>query len=294
LRRLVATDATAATPASGEPVPRPPRVIDGAGAPTSGLPRPAPAAGLDRLPPVGRPFMRVALTRLDALVSLVGELVIARNRLETHVRGLERTPGPPASSRSRMTAVVKDLDRTRPPGRTPLGPAGPGDGSPVEAATLAGLFADLDLDRGDDVDFLAGRLDEISADVAEVQSELGAAIRTLAGDAAASQQLMSKLRGEGTRTRMVPVGAVFARLRPPLRETARAVGKAVLLATGGETVELDGAIVEQIADPLLHLVQNAVVHGIESAEERRARGKPRDGTVKLAAYPRGGAVCIEV
>src|SRR5262249_55871463 len=133
LRRLVATDEAAATPAGGEPAPRPPRVVDGAGAPASGLPRAAPAAGLDPLPPVGRPFMRVALTGLDALVSLVGELVIARNRLETHVRGLERIHGQLASSRSRMTAVVKDLDRTRLPGRSPMGPAGPGDGPPVEA-----------------------------------------------------------------------------------------------------------------------------------------------------------------
>jgi chemosensory pili system protein ChpA (sensor histidine kinase/response regulator) len=294
LRRLVATDEAALTPAGREPAPSPPRVVDGAGAPRGGLPRPAPAAGFDRLPPVSRPFVRVALTRLDALASLVGELVIARNRLETHVRGLERIHGQLASSRSSMTVLVKDLDRTRLPGRSPIAPAGPGDGPPVEAATLAGLFADLDLDRGDDVAFLSRRLNEISADVAEVQSELGAAIRTLTGDAAATQQLMSKLRGEVTRTRMVPVGAVFARLRPPLSETARAVGKAVLLATGGDSVELDGAIVEQIADPLLHLVQNAVVHGIESADERRARGKPPDGCVKLSAYPRGGSVCIEV
>jgi len=78
------------------------------------------------------------------------------------------------------------------------------------------------------------------------------------------------------------------------KEAARAAGKQVRVETLGETVELDTSVIEQIVDPLLHLVQNAIGHGIESAAERRALGKPPIGAVTLSAAHQGGAVVLEV
>src|SRR5581483_9783686 len=233
--------------------------------------------------------IRVAIERLDAVAELTGELVLARNRLDPQLRQLERLRSLLAASRSRIAGVVKDFERTRhrhgpPPDR---GAVAPPEGPPD-------LFGDLELDRYDDADLLARSLAEISADLGEVHGELGAAARALTSEAGTLQQLTGRLRAEITRTRMVPVSTLFARLRPQFREAARAAGKSVVLTLGDQGVELDTAIVEQLADPLLHLMQNAIVHGIEPEDERLAAGKPLHGTVRLSAAHRGGVVCLEV
>src|SRR5262249_8066791 len=79
-----------------------------------------------------------------------------------------------------------------------------------------------------------------------------------------------------------------------VREAARAAGKTVTLELSGETVEMDNTIIEQIADPLLHLIQNAITHGVETEDERLAQGKPAAGTLRVRAYHKSGAVDVEV
>ncbi|MBB1161709.1 chemotaxis protein CheW [Aquariibacter albus] len=94
--------------------------------------------------------------------------------------------------------------------------------------------------------------------------------------------------------RMIPMGTVFSRFPRMLRDLAAKLGKEVELLTVGEATELDKGLVEKITDPLTHLVRNACDHGIESPEERRARGKPEQGTITLAASHQGGSIVIEV
>jgi chemosensory pili system protein ChpA (sensor histidine kinase/response regulator) len=92
----------------------------------------------------------------------------------------------------------------------------------------------------------------------------------------------------------VPVGKLFARFPRRVRELAGSTGRAVRLEVAGESVEVDNAVIEQIADPVLHLIQNAVVHGIETEAERLVRDKPPEGRIALTAYQRGGAMFVEV
>jgi two-component system, chemotaxis family, sensor kinase CheA len=94
--------------------------------------------------------------------------------------------------------------------------------------------------------------------------------------------------------RLLPMATIFARLERVVRDLARASGKEAGLFLEGGEVELDRRIVEQLADPLLHLLRNAVDHGIESPGQRAALGKPRAGTIRVSARPRGGLVEIEV
>ena len=93
---------------------------------------------------------------------------------------------------------------------------------------------------------------------------------------------------------MVPIGRLFARFTRPAREAARAAGKSVALQLSGEAVEVDNAVIEQIADPLLHLVRNAIDHGIETDEERHAAGKSARATVSLSAFHQGSFVHVQV
>jgi two-component system chemotaxis sensor kinase CheA len=96
------------------------------------------------------------------------------------------------------------------------------------------------------------------------------------------------------RTRMQPVGTLLARLPRLVRDVARECGKHVTLETDGDSTELDKTLVEAIKDPLLHLVRNAIDHGLERPEVRQARGKPLEGKLRIVAYHEGGQVHLEV
>jgi two-component system chemotaxis sensor kinase CheA len=94
--------------------------------------------------------------------------------------------------------------------------------------------------------------------------------------------------------RMVAIGETFGRFQRVVRDVARELGKQVRFETAGGETELDKAMVDRIADPLMHLVRNALDHGIETPEERRAQGKPAEGTLRLRAFHDSGSVVIEV
>ncbi len=94
--------------------------------------------------------------------------------------------------------------------------------------------------------------------------------------------------------RMVSVGPLFARFSRVVRDISRASGKQIRLDIAGEKTELDKRMIDELGDPLVHLVRNSADHGIESPEEREAVGKPRQGVVTLEAFHRGNSIVIEV
>lgn len=105
-----------------------------------------------------------------------------------------------------------------------------------------------------------------------------------------SRDLQEQVMG----VRMVPVDATFNRFRRVVRDTATELGKQVNLVMEGTETELDKNVIEQLADPLKHLVRNAVDHGIEMPDTRRAAGKPEAGTLTLRASQREGNIVIEI
>jgi two-component system chemotaxis sensor kinase CheA len=94
--------------------------------------------------------------------------------------------------------------------------------------------------------------------------------------------------------RMVPIGQIFTRLSQVVRKYARDAGKDIDLQFSGEETQLDKLMIEDLADPLMHLIRNAIDHGIEPPEIRRNIGKPQQGVVKLTAFPKGNQVIITV
>jgi two-component system chemotaxis sensor kinase CheA len=108
------------------------------------------------------------------------------------------------------------------------------------------------------------------------------------------EKQLRDLRDSVMRVRMVPIGEVFERMQFVARDLARESGKLVKLEIAGENTEIDKLLVERMLDPLLHLVRNAVSHGIESPTEREAAGKPRAGVVRLRAVAEGESAVIEI
>ncbi len=96
------------------------------------------------------------------------------------------------------------------------------------------------------------------------------------------------------KTRMLPIGKVFNKFPRLVRDLSRELGKKVRLIIEGEDTELDKSIIEEIGDPLVHMIRNAVDHGIEPPEERIKKGKPEEGTIWLKAYNEGNMIVIEI
>ncbi len=106
--------------------------------------------------------------------------------------------------------------------------------------------------------------------------------------------LVEEIRDGSLELRMVPIGETFQRFQRVVRDVSQELGKDIRLEISGADTELDKTVVEKIADPLMHLVRNAMDHGIESAERRARLGKPAEGTVRLNAYHEAGSIVIEV
>ena len=108
------------------------------------------------------------------------------------------------------------------------------------------------------------------------------------------ERQLRDLREGVVRVRLVPVGEIFRRMPFVVRDLARESGARVTLALRGQETEIDKFLIERMMDPVLHLVRNAVSHGFESPEERRAAGKPETGTLTLSAASAGESVLLEI
>ena len=94
--------------------------------------------------------------------------------------------------------------------------------------------------------------------------------------------------------RMQPVRSVFARMPRLVRDIARRLGKNIRLVTSGDQTEVDKTVIEELADPITHMIRNAIDHGIEDAEVRRAAGKPEEATIELSASQRASNILITI
>ncbi|MGA2988892.1 MAG: Hpt domain-containing protein, partial [Candidatus Korobacteraceae bacterium] len=286
------------------------------------------AAG--RREPAGVPqskSVRIALERLDRMMNAVGELVVNRTRMLGRLQELEKLADVLNFSKGRMIDKISEFQDKYEFSRLNLSSlSGPAHKLPrrsllreekTEKAektaeviqypyrsgyssykhsfdTSLAEFSELEMDRYDDFGILSRSLTEISADITEVLTQLDGFVRRVDSDIDEFTKLAHRLQDEITQSRMVPIGNLYTRISRAVRDSAKAAGKRVELVLAGAETELDNNIVQQIADPLVHLVRNAVAHGIERAEERYNSGKPDIGTLAIRAYHRGNHIFIEV
>lgn len=105
---------------------------------------------------------------------------------------------------------------------------------------------------------------------------------------------LAELQGQVLEIRMIPIGQIFSRLGQVIRRYSKEMGKQIDLVLYGEDTEIDKHLAEEIVDPLMHIVRNAIDHGIELPEERKRAGKGETGTIMLKAFQRGNHVVVEV
>ncbi len=297
-------------------------------------PAPEAEAEVARQAPTAMPqskSVRIALDRLDQMMNAVGELVINRTRMLGRLAELERLADVLNFSKARMQDKITEFQEkyefsrlhlqpkaeawtpeTRHPafGRrsSDRSPFPPNWDEPQEQYPFRGgyssyaqkfdaslaEFSELEMDRYDDFNILARSLTEISADITEVLTQLDGFVRRVDGDIDEFTKLAHRLQDQITQARMVPIGNLYTRISRTVRDAANAARKHVELSLEGAETELDNNIIQQIADPLLHLVRNAVAHGLERPEERYQAGKADEGRVVVRAYHRGNHIYIEV
>jgi chemosensory pili system protein ChpA (sensor histidine kinase/response regulator) len=250
--------------------------------------------------------VRIALSRLDRMMNTVGELVINRTRMVGRVAELEKLVDTLSFSKERLQAKVAEFQEkyefNRISGTRLSAPwnAVPTPTPHMLSSVAAGEtsfwseFSDLEMDRYDDFNILSRSMTEISADVNEVLTQLEGFIGRVEGDIDEFSKLAHHLQDEITAARMVPIGTLHSRLSRAVRDAAKSAAKQVELELSGSETELDNNIIQQISDPLVHLVRNSVAHGIESPVDRLTAGKPETGKVELRAYHRGNHIYIEV
>jgi chemosensory pili system protein ChpA (sensor histidine kinase/response regulator) len=240
-------------------------------------------------------FVRVPIRRLDEIAKLVGELVIARTALE-----------------QRVTEFVRLLAEAR-PATERLGRVTDRLGIGFEASALAGSrtagafahaggdgptgsdgFDDLELDRYTEFHLLTRELTETTTDVQTVFGEFGHLLAEFDGQLTRQARLASEAEDKLMRLRMVPLATVVAKLHRTVRTAARTATKQAELLVEGERTGLDKTVLEAMSDPLLHLIRNAVDHGLEPTEVRLALGKAASGTIALRAAHEGNHVVLTI
>jgi two-component system chemotaxis sensor kinase CheA len=165
----------------------------------------------------------------------------------------------------------------------------------AEAAAAVSATIRVDLDRVDRMIDLVGEL--VINEAMLSQRVLEAGIARASGVAMALEELehlTREIQDSVMAIRAQPVRSVFQRMPRLVREVAAQTGKQVRLVTEGEGTEVDKTVIERIADPLTHMIRNAIDHGLESTERRIEAGKPAEGTVKLIALHRSGRIVLEV
>ncbi|MDR3639030.1 MAG: chemotaxis protein CheA [Isosphaeraceae bacterium] len=231
--------------------------------------------------------LRVDVDRLDQLMNLAGELVINRSRFYEIASGLEglfrdsSASFLTADTQDRLDSLTHDLEAfADQPAR-----AGAGGGTGTAGGALDRWIAQFRRLR-ENFKVIQDELDALQRGREQINA-LSEAIHQLA-------RVTDGIQKGVLDTRMVPIGPLFERFQRVVRDLRLLSHKEVSLHIEGEKTELDKRMIDELADPLIHLVRNSVDHGLETPDEREKAGKPRSGTVSLHASHRGNSVVIIV
>jgi chemosensory pili system protein ChpA (sensor histidine kinase/response regulator) len=230
--------------------------------------------------------VRIRADLLDRLVNYAGEVAIYRARLEQQLGAFRGAIAEMAQTNLRMRDQLRRLEIE------------------TEAQIIARYqregesgdqsFDPLELDRFSTLQQLSRALGESAADQNSLQNTLDDLTRQYETLLLQQSRVSSELQEGLMRTRMVPFDTLLPRLRRVVRQASSELGKQVALKLEGTQGELDRNVLERMTAPLEHMLRNAVAHGLEKPEQRRAAGKPDEGTVRIAVRREGSEVVLEV
>ena len=254
-----------------------------------------------------------AIKQVEFLVATekAAEQISAKCQIPTIVASvkLDVLPGEVVPKRAgKKTAKASDAVISAEPEANPIEelvaaaeePESAPEGAPQTHTTMAENILRVDAERIDSVLNLVGELIIGKSMLQQALNEFATffpkdALRGKFADAMAFQaRVLNDLQRSVMKIRMVPVEQLFRRFPRIVRDVARQCDRNIELVVSGQDTDLDKSILDAIAEPLTHLVRNAISHGLESSEERQKLGKPAKGVLRLRAYHQGNQVIVEV
>jgi chemosensory pili system protein ChpA (sensor histidine kinase/response regulator) len=265
------------------------------------LPAPAAAAATaaealanheNRNPVPLKAMTRVPTQLLDELVRMVGELTIKVGELDLELKSAaghsRQLVEQDRNIQKRLFELENSVDIRGVAARHKLHAVG------TPNSSFGSEFDSLEMDQYNEVQSLTRALIEEATDARDLGLGIKDELAGFAGILHQQQRLLRELQHLASQTRMAPVETIVPRLQRNVRQTAAATHKQAALVVVGQDILVDSDVLNQLLDPLLHILRNAVDHGLESPDERAALGKPRTGTIKLTVARRGQVITVQV
>jgi len=277
----IGEQAGVATPVHAAPEPQVPAP------PASGDADPA-----DPAPEEEEPFLQVPARMIDDLLRLAGELSIALSQSEEELRQAGRTLDELTDVARFNLAHINELENLV--DLRGLGiQEGERKGGRLESAEGTQLLDPLELDQYNEMYIATRRLNEGVSDAREFAQGLSESVQKLSDLRQWESQLTQEMREMALATRLVPLRSVIPRLQRAVRQTSRATGKEAELVVEGGDAQVDGEVLDRLVPAFMHLVRNAIDHGIEAPEERAAKGKARQGRLALVCRRLGNQLHLD-
>jgi chemosensory pili system protein ChpA (sensor histidine kinase/response regulator) len=232
-------------------------------------------------------MVRVSAELLEELIGLAGESNITRSRVEQHIRDFGESLQEMEETINRVRDQVRRLEIEAESRETVFRRA-------REEQEGDSNFDDLEMDRYTMLQEISRTLNESSSDMLDLKETLSNKSRDAETLLHQQARIGTELQEGLTRTRMVPFARLIPRLRRIVRQVSTEVGKSVRFDAFNVEGELDRSVLERIVAPLEHMLRNAVDHGIESTEKRRASNKPETGRISLRLSREGGYVVLTI
>ncbi len=249
-------------------------------------------------------FVRVPIEKLDEVVKLISEMIIARTTFEQRLGDFAHQVEEMQLSGTRLRRVASNLEtkyEASTLGGNKVVTTNRLPGQEMKALRHNALlnavthgFDDLEFDRYTEFHLLSRELSEASNDIQTLGRELSHLNSDFLGYLNRQGRIYSELQHKLMRLRMIPLASVAPRLHRTVRTVSAQREKDVRLVIDGENTAIDTTALQDMIDPLLHLLRNAVDHGIETPEERQAAGKAERGTIHLRAFYEGSQVIMQL
>ena len=230
-------------------------------------------------------MLRVPVATIDEIFRLVGEMTTKIAQLETQVENVNNRSKALLGHNLKVQQRVVEIEKL-----VVLRGLSLARSESQQSAS----FDPLEMDRYTELHGATHALIEVIVDAREMADGLGGAVSGLRTEVAQQSNINKELQYQVVATRLAPVSVLNARLTRNVRQTCQQTGKQAELVISGGEIEVDGDVINKLADPLLHILRNAVDHGIELPDERVEKGKPATGAISLEFSRQGSGIVVTI
>lgn len=230
--------------------------------------------------------VRVELSLIEKIFSILGEVLLHRNRITDKGKELSEIVEEISHSGKRLVQEISAFsDR--------YWLATQDRGEKIVDSFFAD-FSDLEFDRYDEYHIFLRKIQEITNDITQSISTLFTFSDTLSDNLKSLSKEINQLKDNLVEIRMMPIGKLLHRLAVSIKDVAKEIGKLIEIEIKGSETKIDKLIFDFIYEPLIHILRNAIDHGIEFPDERKQKGKPEKGTIKIETKKEGKYIIIKI